>query len=386
MQFTLPLVLFVFSFALASLTKNLAQALLGVGIVVVVIIVGLWLDSLSGHMTGDSSTFMDELEWFLVFGSIVLVLVWQFARRRTWASRITIAASIGAATVLSLIPFGSHVEQTYPPLAAKDSPAQFAMPTVPESQGNLSGFPDLTSDIHLSVPVNVSGVATGSVVLVDGRKISVDSFDDSHWTRGWVSEYQQLWPGSQRVNLSYEVKRKKYEGIKAKLLNLHIELALSEYEEADARTVLLPATTFRDSQLGLCRFLDIGYLTLECHKPFHPPAYIGRFDAPHSPCGPVRRFPNSSPANLDVAYAWEPPSVESLPNPGLNPIVEYNMLFAPPHRIPDADSTLQAEHGGASLCPGAEIRLARPVFKRRFRIQIELSAVRLQDLVERYIF
>ena len=55
MQFTLPLVLFVFSFALASLTKNLAQALLGVGIFVVVIIAGLWLDSLSGHMTGDSS-------------------------------------------------------------------------------------------------------------------------------------------------------------------------------------------------------------------------------------------------------------------------------------------------------------------------------------------
>ena len=39
-----------------------------------------------------------------------------------------------------------------------------------------------------------------------------------------------------------------------------------------------------------------------------------------------------------------------------------------------------------TLCPGAEIRFARPVFKRRFRIQLEILAVRLQDLVERATF
>jgi hypothetical protein len=383
MQFTLPLGLIIFAFALASLTKNLAQSLLGIGIVVIVLIIGVWLDSPSSRMTGDSSPFMDGLESLIVFGSIVLVPIWQFARRRAWASRITIAASVGSATVLSLIPFASRVEQSYPLVATKDSPVHFSIPTIPESQESSPGLPAFISDTLLSIPVNVSGVRPGSVVLIDGMKITADSSDDSHWTRGWVSEYRQLWPESQLQNLSYEVKRKKYEKIKAKPLNLHIQLALSEYEEVNARTLVLPASTFRDSDLGICRLMIMGYQVLECRKPFHSPAYMGRFDAPHSPCGSVRRFPNSSPPNLDVAYAWAPPTNEIFVNPGLNPIVDYQMSFSPIPRILDPSSPLRVEYSVAVLCPGAEIRLARPSFKRRFRIQLELPGVRLQDLVER---
>lgn len=55
-------------------------------------------------------------------------------------------------------------------------------------------------------------------------------------------------------------------------------------------------------------------------------------------------------------------------------------------RIPDPHSTLPIEYSAVYLCPGAELRLARPVFKRRFRIQLELPAVHLQDLVERDSF
>jgi hypothetical protein len=35
------------------------------------------------------------------------------------------------------------------------------------------------------------------------------------------------------------------------------------------------------------------------------------------------------------------------------------------------------------VCTGAEIRLARPVLKRQFRIQLELPNIRLKDLAER---
>ena len=81
MQFTLPVVLFVSAFALASLTRNLPQALLGIGLLVIVLIIGLWVDSLSSHMSGESPEFVDTLELLLIFGSITLVSVWQFAHR-----------------------------------------------------------------------------------------------------------------------------------------------------------------------------------------------------------------------------------------------------------------------------------------------------------------
>lgn len=385
MQFTLPLIIIAFAFALASLTKNLAQALLGIGIVVVILIAGIWLDSVTSHMTGDSSGVMDTLESLLLAGPLILVPVWQFARRRTWAARATIAACAGIATFLSLIPFGRSVEQSYPLLSLRDFPAQFSIPPIPKVSENPSGLPSFMTEAALSIPLNVSGVLPGSVVHINGLNVTVDSSDDVRWTRGWVGQYQQLWPGGQRQNLNYQVKRKEYEKVKAKLQNLHIQLALSEYQEADARTVVLPAV-FRDDDLGICRLTTRGYQVLECRKPFHSPAYMGRFDAPHSPCGSAQRFPNSPPTNLDVAYAWSGPTAEGFPDPGLNPIVDYQVSFNPVARIPDPHSTAPIEYSPVFLCSGAELRIARPIFKRRFRIQLELPAVRLQDLVQRDAF
>jgi hypothetical protein len=52
----------------------------------------------------------------------------------------------------------------------------------------------------------------------------------------------------------------------------------------------------------------------------------------------------------------------------------------------DTSSTSPVEYSIATLCPGAEIRFARSVFKRHFRIQLEIPAVRLQDLVEQSTF
>lgn len=385
-QFTLPLVIIAFAFALASLTRNLAQALLGVAIVVVILIVGIWLDSITSHMAGDSSRVMDALESLLLFGPLILVPVWQFARRRTWTSRASIAVCAGIATLLSLVPFGRSVEQSYPLLSLRDSPLQFSIPPISKAPDNPSGLPSFMTEAVLSIPLNVSGLVPGSVVLINGVNLTVDSSDDVHWTHGWVGQYQQLWPGSQRQNLNYQLKRKEYEKVKAKLQNLHVQLALSEYQEADARTLVLPTTTFRDNDLGICRLTLRGYGVLECRKPFHSPAYIGRFDAPHSPCGSVQRFPNSPPTNLDVAYAWSAPTEEVFPDPGLNPIVDYHVSFNPVSRIPDLQSTSPVEYSAVFLCSGAELRLARPVFKRRLRILLELPAVRLQDLVQRDTF
>lgn len=384
MQLTLPLVLIVCFFALAALTKNLAQALLGIGIAVVALIVGQWLNSLSSQTMGDSSPIRDGLAWLLVIGSLVLVPVWQFARRRTWASRITLAACFGATTVLSLIPVARRIEQSYPLLPGGDSPAQFTIPSIPESHNNSSNSPRFASDPFLSIPMNVSGIEPGSVVLVDGMEITVDSADDSRWIRAWVSQYVQLWPGKQRQDLRYQVKHKEYERVKTKLLKLHIQLALSEYREADERTIVIPATTLRDSVLGICSLAPGDYRFLQCRKPFHSPSYIGRFDAPSSPCRPVQGSPDGSLTNVEVAYALAMLPTEGIfPEPGLNPIREYPLTFNSPARVPDANSTVQSRYSVTALCPGAEIRLGRPVRKRQFRIQLELPNVRLEDLVER---
>jgi len=96
MQLTLPLFIILFSLVLACLTRNLGQAMLGVGLVLVIMIAVSWLTSqLTRNTMNGSSKFSEAIQSFLTFGSVILVPIWQFARRKTWASRGTLVASFG---------------------------------------------------------------------------------------------------------------------------------------------------------------------------------------------------------------------------------------------------------------------------------------------------
>jgi len=385
MQFTLPLFITLFSLLLACLTRNLSQALLGVGILLAAIIVFSWLRSqFSSNTLDESSKFSQNLQSFLYIAPFIFVPIWQFARRKTWASRGTLIASFGAATLISIIPSANRVERSYPLVVAKDAPMQFAIPAITQAKKAEGVWPDYLTTAALIIPVNVSGVSPGTMILIDGINITPDSLQDSHWSRGWSGQDLQVWPEDQRRDLTYMVKRKEYEEIKSKLLNLHIKLLLSEYQESDARTLLVPPGVFQDSELGICRLTSRAPNAIQCLKPFQSPNYIARFDAPNSHCGSVRRSPNQTPTNLEVAYAWQPARPEFLPDPGLSPLVEYALGFNSVSHIPDANATPQENYTAAALCPGAEIRLSRPILKRQFRIQLDLPNIRLQDLIQEF--
>jgi hypothetical protein len=377
MQLNLPLLVILFSLALACLTRNLGQALLAVGLVLVAMIAVSWLTSqlTSNNQMQEPSKFSQGLQSFLSFAPLIVVPIWQFARRKTWASRGTLIASFGAATLISIIPSANHFEQSHPLVTTNAAPVQFAFPPIPESKGDKASWPGFVTVIPITIPVNVSGVAPGTLVSIDGMNITSDSPQGSQWSRGWSAQNLQAWPGDQRQTLTYVVKRQEYERTKSKPMNLHIQLLLSEYQEADPRILLIRPAIFQDSDLGTCRLSPLAPSAIRCLKPFRSPSYMARFDAPNSHCAPRKEYPGG---NLAVAYAWQP----ALPDPGLDPIVDYSVSFNSVSPIPDPNATTQPIYSVATLCPGAEIRMARPVLKRQFRIQLDLPNTRLQDLTQ----
>ena len=150
----------------------------------------------------------------------------------------------------------------------------------------------------MNIPVNISGVAPRTVVLLNGMKVVVDAPQDSRWSRGWKRQYGEVWPEDRRKDLTYEVDRGEYEKIKT------------------------------------------------------------------------------------ISHAWEYPNTFDFPDPGLNPVTDYSIIFGPSFVLRDANNTAPQKQQVVHLCPGSEIRLARPVSKRQVRIQLDMPDVRLQDLVE----
>jgi hypothetical protein len=217
------------------------------------------------------------------------------------------------------------------------------------------------------------------MVMVDVMKIATDSPQDSRWSLGWKYQNVELWPEDQLKSLSFGVGRKEFEKIKTKPLNLHIELALSEYQEADARILPVPPGRFVDETLGICRLNPWQSSSLQCLKPFHAPGLMATFDPQEFPCTGDE---HSDTIQEDaVSHAWESTNHDTIPDANYTPIADYSIWFRPVSVLTSPAAKPQQRGKSLVVCPGSEIRLARPELKRKVRIQFDLHDVRLQDLV-----
>ena len=380
----LYVVMFMPTLLLASLTKNLGQLLLTVGCILLVAVGIAWLATKFPSSDGENlSPIAENFQEFLIWGSLVAIPIWQFARRRRWVS---VGALLGMMAVNSLIgvvvPNARTVEKDYPPVEAQPSPARIAIRQPAEETGRRNANPlfDAVPELNLHVPITVSGVAPGTMVMVDVMKITTDSPQDSRWSYRWKYQHVELWPEDQLKSLSYEVARKEYEKVKTKPLNLYIELALSEYQEDDGRILLVPSGRFGDEMLGICRIDPLQSSSIQCIKPFHAPGLMATFDPQEFPC-PGHRDSYTIQEDA-VSHAWEFSNHYSFPDANYTPIADYSIWFRPVSLLTDLEAKPQQRSKSLILCPGSEIRLARPELKRQLRVQLDLLNVRLQDLVE----
>jgi hypothetical protein len=382
LQLSLFFVLFLPSLVLGSLTKNLAQALLGVAIIFFALFAGFWfmskIPSSSSNMLPPLS---EHIQGLLELSCVTAIPAWQFARRRRWTS---FGALLGIVTIAFLIavfaPYAKTLEKEYPLVSADSAPAQFAIRPFQEMQGRRRVWSDAASELNIYLPLEISGVHPGSVVTVDSLKVTAAASEDSQWSRGWFGRWDEVWPGDQSKELLYEVDRNKYEKVKTVPLHLHIELALSEYQESQVRDIVVEQGIFHDETLGNCRLNPMRDSEIQCLKPLHTPPYMIRFDSQNSVCAAGEDNEESPESN--VAHAWHRPFEEDFPNPNLNPIEDYSLWFSPSSISYRPGSGAKASVRSVRICPGAKLKVATPVFKRQVRVKLDIPNVRLQDLVE----
>ena len=370
--------LFLPAVFLASLTKSFGQLLLTVGCIVAAASGLAWLASKTS--SGDAKTppaFVESLQTILMWGSFLVILGWQFARRRRLVSAAALLVVLGVNILIDVVvPNAKTMEKKYAHVDAQTSPAKIAIAQPTEANGgrNISFSPDPTSEVRVDVPNKVSGIVSGTMVMVDVIRITAGAAADSKWTRDWEYQQVELWPEDPSKVLSYEMGRKEYQKIKTEPLDLHIELGLSEYQEVDARILPIFGSKFVDDVLGVCRVIAGPYSSIECLKPFQAPAFMATFDPQKSPCTVDER---SGFIQEDVvSHAWGYTNYYGFPAPHYSPVADYSMWFKTVSLLIDGDSKPQ-RNKTLIFCAGSEIRLARPELKRQVRIQLDVPNVRL---------
>lgn len=380
MQLELGFILFVPSVALGSLARGLGQALVGV----VIVIFGLWRIFALHEMVPNSgmSSAVEgsgEITGALVLASIIGAVAWQYARRRTWAARSLVVSGVAAVVLIdALTPYARFVERKYPLVEGSEVPAQFGVAPVKPSPKKRKDQFDFGSHVYLRIPLLLSGIAEGRVVQLDGIKLIVETSGGVKWDPGWKSQWVQLWKEDDVKDISYDVKRKAYEKVKAENGQLHIELALTEYQAGEVRELVLKDGEFTEAQLGICSLNERVSSQIDCRRPFQTPSLMASFDPTTAKC--EADGDTEEAAEDRVSHAWFRPHNDDSPDTGLNPVENYRITLGSRRWFYSSGEKRQFK--AVHLCSGAVVRLAKPREKRHVRVKLDVDNVRLQDFVE----
>jgi hypothetical protein len=382
MQFGLALVLILPSVALASLTRGFGQFVLGVVALFAAVWAGVAItDKVPSNGMSSAAEGTESLLTVLVLGSFFGAVGWQYARRKTWATRGLLAGGIiSVFLVAALTPYAKFVERKYPMAAGNDWPVQVALVphTAPDEKKKSEERLSLP-DAHLRLPVAISGIPADHLIRVDGLRLQLNSPDGAKWDPGWDSQWTEFWAPSEQKYLFFSMKGKDYEKLKSQTLRLYVELALTEYQETQRREIVLEGGKFSDKDLGTCNLNDKVASQVDCHKPFHQPGLMASFQPSQAKC----ESPEDDNWALqdEVSHVWNASQSDDSFDPGLNPVVAYSLRFLlkPAFFFKEGKSGVRSR--AAHLCVGAKLLLGKPEEKRHVRVTIESDQLRLPDLL-----
>jgi hypothetical protein len=285
--FLLTCVLVLPLVTLASVTRNFARmTLAALGVLACLVAIVL----LSSKTSPDrvAIPYAGTIALSLAVCICVAVVVLQYARRRarvSWSLLGLLVVACGALT-MGGAPDNASMKRDFPLSTQTPAPARFAYGQEQEDQP--SAFVTQKSDwVGISIPVHVSGVAEGSIVIPNFLKVTLQAPDGSHWTSVWQAiSMSEFLPGERVASERFIMPRSLYDSFKGKLLNARVEIALTQARAGNTTQIHLPLNDFSVPEVGVCTPLT------------------GVLERPDDIAGIVCRAPLRQPALNMVQTTW----------------------------------------------------------------------------------
>jgi hypothetical protein len=378
MLFALGIALFLPTVSLSTLTRGLGQALIGI----LLSFFAFWasfmlIDKIPSNEMSSVVTSSGAISALAVLVGIASAACWQYARRKTWAARgLVVVSVVIAMSVDAMTPYARLVETKFAFAESAKAPAHFTFGTPKPNYKKQDARLDSESNVYLRLPLRTSGIPEGRVVLLKGISVVIEASNGAMLDRGWKSHWTRAWKEDQEEIILFELQKKDFEKLNREVVKLHVELALTEFQENEARELVLKEGEFEDVKLGICSIDERNPSQIDCRRPFHQPGFMATFDPAGQTC-PSQTDENSPPEDR-VTHDWSTPPGEDSFDPGVNPVTNYQLTFGSPSRwsLPGNGRIAKT----VRLCPGTRIRIAEPKEVRNVRVKLEMENVHLNDL------
>ena len=365
---------------LAAVTRNFAQMTLAVlGALASLVAIVL----LASNPSQDRVAFphADWIAGSLYVGLCLAVVVLQYARRKvkvSWIMLGLLVVMLCAFSSMGGAPDDASMNRNFPPLPQMPSPAHFAYRL--EQDSGPSAFVTRKTDwVGIAIPIHVTGVAEGSIVIPTFVKVTLQAPDGSRWTSVWQSiSMDKFFPGEKVASERFVMPRALYDSFKGKPLNVNLQLALTTARAADTTQIQLPVQDFSVPNFGVCTPLtgfwerpdDIGGLA--CRAPLRQPELtLIRATWFDNSC-----MSGSTDANPGIQGAAWVGSLERGPAEfGIVPVWSSGIAFTNQQRMENNRFL-----GFRKLCPGTPITFTPYKLSGRTQSTFSISGFQLPEL------
>jgi hypothetical protein len=372
LQFQLIWTAFIFLpvTALAVVTASIGQFALGAfGLLLYLVAFGELVSKIPNSGVSGTEIIPTGISLILFYTVILSVILRQYARRTTaWSRTVLLALGAAVPVLFALIPYRMVIAHMYPvPGSDKSLPVHLAFdPAKPTSlKGGYSG----KNEVHIKLPLLVSGIAEGTKVIESGILVRINARGGSHWESGWRAGRGELLANRPNNSETFAMERNFFERVKSVPVDVQLTFALTPAHANQVSHVVAGPGLFTVPGDGRCSFSPLSPHEAVC---LFPPVKEQGIILLSARTEEITCRPGESAKSLPVgiiAYG----SVLQMGGSFLNPISASVLGLADFGDI-DARNFL------GSVCPGSPLTMYLAwQYGPGYRADLEFDDIRLAD-------
>jgi hypothetical protein len=368
---------------LATITASIVQWVITV---VGLILAGVALSWIPWNKLPDGLTGGEDVASWIGFGilvpAMVLVIVWQFARRRETPARWLLGLSLLSIPLCILLSSTPIVRNIGYPHVLSATPVQFAITQAGSGRREYNRRNSIYES-HIAIPVVDRAIDSDAIVKVDGYR-AVFSGQGWRWEAPWKNRSITLTYLSPGAQLEFEMPDEIADKVAQGNTSVKVDVAFEIYRLDHAQIVDTQASKFVVPGVGFCAWSGQrarGHsLSLEsCVAPLRfPPVRVTEIDAAGDAC-PIRDGDQPVPPGhiaYNVEFGTSGMPVEFDPNP------VHNFVLVPSPWIPAIpDSRAQNQDRVAQFCQGTRFTIRTGRAGEQMRASFDLGDIGTERLV-----
>lgn len=302
----------------------------------------------------------------VLLGTLVGVVVWQYARRRTGQARLLLAIVGSAVLLIGAMTPGTPFNADGYALRAAGQPMPVTLAF--DSATHVSGErPPLKDKVLIEIPLLATGVAANSAVEVDGTLVEIDGPGGLHWESGWNRGGMSLLPDQSSASTTFEMDKSSFERMKSAEVTVHLGFAMTRLEPSGLQRIAASGGVFSVPGGAYCWIQSENLGGLLCRAPLRSPFLVASTNIDESTCVAAE---GSSERPGTIFYGWNWNSYSGPGGPEMNPVEVFRLQLAHGTRLHEES---------ARICPGTPITFATLHEGERLRSELTIEGIRLAD-------